>query len=194
MNKNNNNNNKNKKNTDFLKPKVNDKRTKGILPQLKPNDITRYLRHSLANINQPPIDISNSEQVQERVLWYFNHCIDNDMKPTINGLANSIGVDVRTILRWANGELRKDTHSPIIKKAYAIMQEMYENYMLNGKINPVTGIFIGKNHYHYKDTTDINVSTPQNDLPNVDLEEVKKKYLETKETMKTIENKQVKKP
>ena len=35
-----------------------------------------------------------------------------------------------------------------IKKAYFLMENLWENYMQNGKVNPVAGIFLGKNNYH----------------------------------------------
>jgi hypothetical protein len=35
--------------------------------------------------------------------------------------------------------------------------------MMNGKVNPASGIFIGKNHYQYKDTQDVTIR-PDNPL------------------------------
>jgi hypothetical protein len=40
----------------------------------------------------------------------------------------------------------------LIKKAYKGMELLWENYMLNGKINPVSGIFLGKNNFSYSDS------------------------------------------
>jgi hypothetical protein len=44
--------------------------------------------------------------------------------------------------------------------------------MQNGKINPVSGIFLGKNHFGYQDKTDIVVSKGSKDdeLPREALE------------------------
>ena len=126
-------------------------------------DNARYLRHAMTTLNLPPIDISDDKQVGERIEWYFNHCVDNDMKPTVKGLCNAIGINRSTIRTWYNEEYRGATHSNLIKKAYDLLEELWESYMLNGKINPVSGIFLGRNNWNYQDKIDL-VVTPNNPL------------------------------
>ena len=59
-----------------------------------------------------------------------------------------------------------------------ILEELWEDYMQNGKINPVSGIFLGKNHFGYADKQEIVVE-PKNPLGDADdPEEVKRRYLE----------------
>jgi hypothetical protein len=55
------------------------------------------------------------------------------------------------------------------------MEQMWENYMQNGKINPVAGIFLGKNNYGYKDQTEY-VLTP-NQKNEIDAESIRKRYV-----------------
>ena len=50
------------------------------IPDTDPGDNSRYLRHALVTLDQPPIDISDEKQVEERIFWYFNHCIEDDMR------------------------------------------------------------------------------------------------------------------
>lgn len=126
-------------------------------------DNARYLRHAMATLGLPEIDISDEKQVGERIDWYFNHCIESDMKPTVKGLCNALGISRNTINTWHKEEYRGFTHSDLIKKAYDLMEELWEDYMLNGKINPVSGIFLGRNNWGYKDKIDI-VITPNNPL------------------------------
>lgn len=135
---------------------------------VKPGDNARYLRHAMATLNLPPIDIADEAQVAKRIEWYFTHCSKNDMKPTVKGLCNSLGVTRNTLRTWYNEDYRSSTHSDIIKKAYNLLEELWEDYMLNGKINPVSGIFLGRNHWGYQDKIDL-VITPNNplgDAPN----------------------------
>lgn len=144
----------------------------------KPGDNARYLRHALAAYNLEPIDIADAEQVEKRILWYFEHCVQDDMKPTVTGMANALGIDRRTLYDWSRGKFRDVTHSPIVKKAMNILEELWEDYMQNGKINPVSGIFLGKNHFGYADKQEIVVE-PKNPLGDTDdPEEVKRRYLE----------------
>jgi sensor histidine kinase regulating citrate/malate metabolism len=50
-----------------------------------------------------------------------------------------------------------------IKKAYAILNVQMEDYMQNGKINPVSGIFLMKNNMQYEDKSEV-VITPNTPL------------------------------
>lgn len=146
---------------------------------VKPGDMGRYLRHALASWDLPAIDISDEKQVEERIIWYFNHCMEDDIKPTVTGMCNALGVDRKTFYQWGQGDYRKSTHSPIIKKAYKILEEMWEDWMANGKVNPVVGIFLGKNHFGYADKQDI-VVTPNNPLGDAqNEEEIRQRYIDS---------------
>lgn len=134
-----------------------------VTEQMKPGDRGRYIRHALASWNLPPIDISDEKAVEERIMWYFNHCEKDEMKPTLSGMCNALGIDKKTMYEWGAGNYRKDTHYPIIKKAKHILEELYESWMVDGKVNPVVGIFLGKNHFGYTDKQDIEI-TPKNPL------------------------------
>lgn len=129
----------------------------------EPGDNSRYLRYAMASLDLPPIDISDPKQVDARIREYFQFCVDNDRKPNIKGLGNWLGVDSTTVNSWRRGEYRAETHSPLIKKAVDILEEMWWDYGQNGKTNPAAWIFIGKNAFGMKDVQDV-VVTPNNPL------------------------------
>ena len=148
---------------------------------VQPGDNSKYLRHALATLNMPPIDISNAHQVSERIGWYFNHCADSDMKPTVNGMCNALGIHRDTLHTWRTGEYRADSHQAIVMKAYRVLEELWEDYMLNGKINPVSGIFLSKNlFYGYADKQEF-VLTPNSGLAEADAATIAAKYEELPE-------------
>lgn len=130
---------------------------------LEPGDTARFLRHAMMNQQLPAIDITDPVQVQDRIAWYFNHCVEDDIKPTIGGLCNSLGISRQTLNDWKLEKTRAGTHSDIIKKAYQMMDELWEHYMMNGKINPVTGIYLGKVLYGHIEEQHV-VITPNNPL------------------------------
>lgn len=144
---------------------------------VEPGDNARYLRLALTSWDMPPIDISDPLQVRNRISQYFQHCVDNDRKPNMVGMANWLGVSRDTLNSWKRGEYRTETHSDIIKKALAIIEEQWVDYMLNGKVNPASGIFIGKNHLQYSDTQQV-ILTPNNPLDNLDDSTAKQKVLD----------------
>lgn len=130
---------------------------------VEPGDNSRYLRYAMVSMELPPIDISDETQVAQRISDYFDFCSDNDRKPNMIGMSNWLGIDRGTVRTWMTGEYRGSTHSSVIKKAVNILEELWVDYMQNGKVNPASGIFLGKNMFGYKDIQDI-VVTPNNPL------------------------------
>lgn len=128
---------------------------------VQPGDNARYLRYALASWNLPPIDIADEKQVEKRIGEYFAFCIENDRKPNMVGMANWVGVDKVTLNSWKRGDYRAETHSPVIKKACGMLEELWQDYMHNGKINPASGIFLGKNMFGYKDQQEVVVTPNQ---------------------------------
>ena len=145
---------------------------------LEPGDNTKYLRHALATKNMPKIDIADVNQVNERLEWYFRHCAEDDMKPTVTGFCNSLGISRVTLMNWKNGTYRGDSHQAVILKAYGLLEELWENYMQNGKINPVSGIFLAKNNFGYQDKQDYVITPNTKDVEAVDATTIEAKYAE----------------
>lgn len=155
---------------------------------LKAGDNAMYLKNALTFFNLPPIDTKDPKQVEERVNFYFTKCIQDDIKPTVNGMALSLGVDRTTLHNWNNNRVgQRDEQCKIIQNAYRVLEMLWEDYMQNGKINPVSGIFLGKNHFGYKDQQEIVVE-PKNPLGNLDNpEDVQRKYLEESEALSLLD-------
>ena len=63
------------------------------------------------------------------------------------------------------------------------MESLWENYMQNGKINPVSGIFLGKNNYGYQDKTEYVVTPNVNNDSDYDADAIKKRYLTDSTTL-----------
>ena len=154
-------------------------------------DNTKYLMANIELMNMPDIDIKNPEEVQLRVNDYFKLYATYDMKPTVAGLAMALGLDRRRL--W---EIKTDAavggtgkqHLPpetldIIKKAYKLMENLWETYMNSGKINPVSGIFLGKNNFGYQDKTEYVLTPNQKTENDYDAEDIRKRYLSDSTTI-----------
>ena len=142
-----------------------------------PGENAKFIRFALASWDLPPIDISDPEQVKERIGMYFRHCAENDRKPQVVGMCNWLGISRMALNEWMRGENRKATHQSIIRQAISFIEEMWADYMQNGKMNPACGIFIAKNWYGYKDVADV-VVTPQNPMQDLDAESARKRIVE----------------
>lgn len=134
-----------------------------------PGDNSKYLAHAMAVMSMPPIETKDVKQVEKRVQEYFMLCVDNDIKPTVKGLCNALRIGRSTLFDWKKGRFRGDTHQAVVCRAHDLLEELWEDYMLNGKVNPVSGIFLGKNNFGYRDQQEISlaptVAQPYEALP-----------------------------
>lgn len=150
--------------------------------QLAPGDNKKYLEHSLAMMDWKKPDMRDAEAVQQRVIDYFQLCAKNDMKPTFAGMALAFGVDRMSLWRWCTGGGDVKPLAPevrdVLKKGKQLLNAQMEDYMQNGKINPVAGIFLMKNNMGYTDQQEV-VLRPDSPLgEKADPEALKRKYLE----------------
>lgn len=144
------------------------------------NDNSSYLAHELEVASLPPIDVYDAESVRKRFEEYFEICMRNDKKPTLNGLANSLKVTRTTLQKWGEGSLdNKDKAlAEVVRGGLNILASLWEDYMGNAKINPVSGIFLGKNHFQYVDKQELEVA-PKNPLgESASQDELRQKYIE----------------
>lgn len=105
------------------------------------------------------------EQVDERIEAYFKECADEDIYPTVSGLAYEMDICRDTLLRYkkldeseelsyiSDVEVRKKI-SNSIKRAYKFIEEGYEDKLVNGKTQAIGTIFALKNNFRWVDKTE----------------------------------------
>lgn len=159
---------------------------------LEKGDNTKYLSLNMALMNMPNIDLDDPVAVQQRLMEYFELYAEADTKPTVVGMAAALNGhsrrwlyavthDVPTGGKGYMANIPKDSAN-YIKKAYVLLENLWENYMLNGKVNPVVGIFLGKNNYGYQDKTEYVVTPNTQNEEEYDVNDIKKRYATTIET------------
>lgn len=180
-----------KKNDDDIVKEVVKKKPRGgnnILTDAALNveqgDNAKYVMLGMKLFNLPAIDLKDPEQVIARLNEFFTIHAEADMKPTVSGMGMALGLDRRRLWEIKTGNfgtqkalselptLTKDS----IKKAYEYMEILWENYMQNGKINPVSGIFLGKNNFGYQDKTEYVLTPNTNSDSPVDKEDIMSRY------------------
>lgn len=144
-------------------------------------DNSKFLAHALMVRDLPPIDTSDPVQVQNRINDYFALCAQNDMKPSATGFRNALRISKATLWQWRQGNYREDTHQSIICEAYDVLEALWEDYMMNGKINPVSGIFLGKNNFGYQDKQEYVLTPNHGGVQEADLATIEAKYAELPE-------------
>lgn len=148
---------------------------------MEPGDNSKYVAHSLMVMKLPKVDMTDPDAVMNRVYEYFSLCSQNDMKPSVAGMALAFDCDRRTLWKWINGiesaYIPQESRDSL-KKGYQLLNAQMEDYMQNGKINPVSGIFLMKNNMGYQDKQEV-VLTPNTQLgDSTSPEELRQKYIE----------------
>lgn len=153
---------------------------------LLPGDNAKFMKVNMALFNMADIDLHDLVAVQERLNDYFKLYAENDMKPTVAGMAMSLGMNRKTL--WAithdapTGSAGYKSALPqdaalTIKKAYFLLENLWESYMASGKINPVSGIFLGKNNYGYQDKTEYVLTPNQQNDNEYDADSIRERYI-----------------
>lgn len=160
---------------------------KDALPvvDLPEGDNNKYTTFALAIMQLPKINYRDPVELRARVVEYFALCAEHDMKPGVAAVGLAIGLDRRRL--WeirsgiANTTIPKECHD-IIHEVYDSLEVLWENYMSNGKINPVSGIFLGKNHFGYADRQEYVVTPNTSGLSTTDPATIEAKYAELPDT------------
>lgn len=150
---------------------------------VEPGDNTKYLSLGMELFNLKPIDLKEPEQVSQRLNEFFEIHARYDMKPTVAGMGMALGLDRRRLYEIKTGNYHTSKSlselptltTVSIKKAYEYMEILWENYMQNGKINPVSGIFLGKNNFGYQDKQEMVLTPNTNNEPDYDVDAIKKR-------------------
>lgn len=152
---------------------------------ITPDDANKITSVTLRLMKMKPIDVNDYDAVEKRLEEYFLIYAESGLKPTVSGMASALGHNRQWLYSVANNYPAggrgyvanvKEDCAYLIKRCYRVLEEQWENYMLNGKINPVSGIFFGKNHYNYQDRQE-HIITPQNQEEQYSAESIKERYM-----------------
>ena len=141
--------------------------------ELQTGDVSNIMQQAITLNTWKKIDLDSDKAVDDRINEYWLFCAENDCRPAVSGLALALGIDRQTLYGWKTGQRRANSkRADIIKKAYSILEFMWENYMQTGKINPASGCFLGKNNFGYHDDTKVILETSVQAEPDKTPEEI----------------------
>ena len=170
------------------------------LVNIEPGDNSRFLNAALAvqELGKDKVDLSNKDttKLKIRIQDYFNLMATMDKKPTYTGLAMAIGITRQTLWTvqkgippssyaknyygYSNTTFASDESRAVIDQAVDVMTMLWEDYMQNGKINPASGIFLGKNFYNMRDEVEHVITPNTNPIDEMSADDIAKRYIEGK--------------
>lgn len=109
-----------------------------------------------------PQIFSSYEECRNEIEDYFKLCDTYNMIPTIASLSLYLGVNRETLYNFANNP-KMYSYSNIVKYAINTCQSYQETAVLDGTVQSVPFIFLAKNYYGLKDTTDVSISATNQD-------------------------------
>ena len=159
----------------------------------KPGDTSQYIQLSMKLMAMPSIDLQDPEAVKARLKEYMELYIEADSRPTVAGLGMALGLDRRRLYEIRSGHYHTsakiaalpDETKDAIKKVYEFMENMWESYMLNNKVNPISGIFFGTNNYGYENRANHVITEVNREEYSVDA--IKARYAKPVETDAEVE-------
>lgn len=153
---------------------------------LEKGDNAKIMGIQIELLNMPDIDMDDVGAVGQRLSDYFALYTERDMKPTVAGMAIALNGHNRQWLYAAAHDLPTGSSgykaalrpevSDLIKRAYFLLENMWETYMNSGKINPAAGIFLGKNNYAYQDTVEHVLTPNTNQEDQYSADDIRSRY------------------
>lgn len=127
-------------------------------------DNANFVNFSLEMALWEDVDYQSPVSVKNRILQYMKHCVDWDIKPGMASISVALGKSRQWLWRVCNDDEWAYKSYPdgvvdVLRQIYGILECNWEQYMMNGKINPASGIFLGANNFNYKNVSEF-VLTP----------------------------------
>lgn len=143
---------------------VNESR-KEYMAQPRVKEFNKAMTDRLFGVGGRPPAFNNVDELNKDVSDFLNLCQKTTTIPTIMGLATWLGCSRDTLYAHANDP--RSPYSYTIKNFIDLCHLSLENGTIDGKVNPVTYIFMGKNYFGLSDSKDIKVSaTNDSSSPN----------------------------
>ena len=109
--------------------------------------------------------VQSNRELAERIEDYILYCSDNQVLPTVEGLALYCGYSRSTFFDWRSGRnhgFRDEpepglTTSALVEKAYTLLQSFDADMAMNGRVSPVGYIFRAKANWRYDDRATIEI-------------------------------------
>lgn len=117
---------------------------------------SKAIKQALNFYTLSPVDLNIPLEVKGRIDWYFLYCSKHEVRPSVSSLCLALKVNRSTFMSWVAGRSRSYLQE-VANSALSLIQAVWEDMLADGKINPIPGLFLGKNDFGYVDTSEVKV-------------------------------------
>ena len=112
----------------------------------------------------PSVDMNNPIEVQQRLDFFFDACIEARISPVVEWIALVLGIEWPSLRQIMTGKRRDDS-----------LQQKYIG--MYGQENPAEWIFRAKNYFGMRDNVEVTVAPPEQPLGDAQsAEQLAQKY------------------
>jgi hypothetical protein len=126
----------------------------------------------------PSVDMNNPIEVQQRLDFFFDACIEARISPVVEWIALVLGIEWPSLRQIMTGKRRDDSlQQKCILKLILQMQSMWAYNGMYGQENPAEWIFRAKNYFGMRDNVEVTVAPPEQPLGDAQsAEQLAQKY------------------
>lgn len=125
-----------------------------VEPDVSPTELSTQVAN-YSELRQLP-DVKTPEEIKDRINFFFDWCSRKQVRPTVSLMCLALHKSRQAL--WELQQ-RGGIKGQIIDDAKRQLEAMLETWLLTGKTNPVSGIFLLKSQFAYKDTLTIEANT-----------------------------------
>lgn len=122
----------------------------------------------------PPVSKRDSEAVRERLDYYFRHCEEQGIRPSVEGMCVALGTSRQAIWQWENDE--GSEAGALISRAKATLNAIQTAWAMDGRVPFAYIIWLQKNNHKYSDVQTIEVKPQGQPIASRSAEEIASDY------------------
>lgn len=136
-------------------------------PDIEPDKLSLMVA-SMAEL-QKMQPVQTDDEVEERLQFFFDWCSRKQLRPTVSLMCLCLGYSRQTLWNW---QQRGGRRGELIDRSKAVIEALTEQWMTCGRINPVSGIFILKANFGWRETVTIETVPRQDLAPHMTPDEI----------------------
>lgn len=132
----------------------------------------RIIEHTESLAMLPRVDF-NPDSIGIRTYEYLDKCKEDGVRPNLSGYALSLGTTPDGLNEMIMDKRLTDETRAALLKGVSMVESIMITMITEQRINPVSAIFLLKNHFGYKDQSEISI---KGRIETADKQTLKAKY------------------
>ena len=116
----------------------------------------RHIDHTMSLAMMKPLEVWDAEHVGRRTAEYLEKCKEDGVRVNLSSYALALGTTPDGLNEMMCDKSKTQETRNAIQKGVAVIESVMIEMMMEQRINPVTGIFLLKNHFGFKDQSEIS--------------------------------------